>query len=687
MTTDHLSPDPLATGAAPSPAEPLHRLPVRLLGDLVSPRALERLLADGAQARGLTPETLDAPALEDLLKREVFRRLQLSVPAALAKRRVSEVIAALLEATPPAALPGGGQARLSVLEEGARRFTLYFDWPETQRLRGVLGVARQQEAAGQDLAPLIREGQELIALMERRLQEGLVTQAQDLAELRAAFDRVQGMGGKDVRRLESLIAQIVEAQGQNVLLPAEVERARSVTFALRKLLESSVVQPLAPGGAPAPADPEAQARVLALEQEHVARQLGDLAREFGPVVRALPELEAEAQALRDEHASGAVKAETVQGWRARLEAARDGVLHAQRENLAAVEARLAALPPSPARQEAGVALDVARLTLAGGGLATDELRDLHGTLNALEAAPEAATRLLEAQRELSEVERASRDVPGAEADLAAPLAAARAALARGEAVDVSALWAVLERRMAEAAQQRLDFDARADHVVAEYDHVRDLAGETIQKLGRLAETLRAQRRLGPMSADARARYAQTLEGAEALLAEARAEYQAAQEVTASFGADALSGLLGMFDLGGPEAVPETAGAPAPAPTFPPTFALPVGLLGAAPPSGTGASLDQPSPDQPSPDQSTADLPYDTWRVRGGRLVEGPGDPAAQGVAALLAQADDLGARSLRLDDDRAAWAARLEGAGVWRLARGPNAGAIDDRVGEWLAGR
>ncbi|MBB5235818.1 hypothetical protein [Deinococcus budaensis] len=655
MTADPLSPDT----AAPSPAEPLHRLPVRLLGDLVSPRALERLLADGAHARGLTPETLDAPALEDLLKREVFRRLQLSVPAALAKRRVSEVIAALLEATPAAALPGGGRERLSALEEGARRFTLYFDWPETQRLRGVLGVARQQEAAGQDIGPLIREGQELTALMERRLQEGLVAQAQDLAELRAAFDRVQGMGGKDVRRLESLIAQIVEAQGQGVLLPAEVERAQGVTFTLRKLLESSVVQPLSPGGAPAPADPEAQARVLALEQEHVARQLEDLAREFGPVVRARPELEAQAQALREEHTRGAVKAEAVQGWRARLEAARDTLLHAQREDLAAVEARLAALPLSPARQEAGVALEVARLTLAGGGLATDELRDLHGTLAALEAAPEAAARLLEAQRELGEVERASRDVPGAEADLAAPLAEARAALARGEATDVGALWAVLERRMAEAAQQRQDFDARADHVVAEYDHVRDLAGETIQKLGRLAETLRAQRRLGPMSADARGRYAQTLEGAEALLAEARAEYQAAQEVTASFGADALSGLLGVFDFGGMEE------APAPAP----------GGLAAA-------SL---TPLAPAADPLTPALPDDCWRVRGSALTGGPNDPAARSVAALLEQAGYLGARTLALDDERGAWAARSDGAGGWRLARGPNAAAIHDRVGAWLA--
>ncbi|GAA5514353.1 hypothetical protein Dcar01_03108 [Deinococcus carri] len=643
---------PPSAGAAP---EALYRLPVRMLGDLVSPRALERILQDAAQARGLTPETLTPAMLEEILKREVFKRLQLSVPAALAKRRVSDVIAALLEAgPPPAPTPDGGeQQQLTGLEEGARRFTLYFDWPETQRLRGVLGVARQQLQAGQDITPLLREGQDLITLMERRLQEGLVAQAQDLAELQAAFRRVQGMGGKDVRRLESLIAQIEEAQGQGVLLPAEVERARNITFTLRKLLESSVVQPLSSGEVPVPLDPEAQARVLALEQEYVTRQLADLAREFGPVVRARPDLEARIRAVRGEHASGTVKAETVNAWRMELENARDAVLATQREELAGIEARLADLPASPELEEARVALDVVRLTLAGGGLATDELRDLHGTLAALEATPGAAARLLAGQRELAEVERAARDVPGAAGDLAPQLAAAREALARGESVDTEALWTALERRMGEAAQQRQDFDARADSVIREYDTVRHLAGETTQKLGRMAETLRAQRRLGPMSADARERYAQTLTDAEALLAEAHAEYQAAQEVTASFGADALSGLLNVFDFGG-GAGGDAAG----------------GLFGAAAPAAPPAA---------------SDLPDDTWRVQGSEITAGRADPAVLGVAALLAQATLLGLQTVRLEDGRVAWAARQDGAGGWRLARGANAAALEDRVGGWLA--
>ena len=39
----------------------LTRLPVRMLSDLVSPRALERILLDAAQARGKRLDTLDTP--------------------------------------------------------------------------------------------------------------------------------------------------------------------------------------------------------------------------------------------------------------------------------------------------------------------------------------------------------------------------------------------------------------------------------------------------------------------------------------------------------------------------------------------------------------------------------------------------------------------------------------------------
>ena len=242
-------------------ATPLYKTAVKMLSDLASSRALERVLSDAAQAHGRDVEALDALTLEQILKNDVYKRLQQTVPAPLAKRRVIEVLKELEKAPEePAQARSELHDQVSALEEGARKFTLYFDWPETQRLRGVLGLARSAEGEGRPVGTLVQEGQDLIVQMERRLAEGLVAQAQDLAEFKAAFTRVSGVGGRDVRRLENLLAQIEEAQEQGTLLPGEVERARNLSFKLRKSLESSVVQGVETSALLAP---DAQARVQA----------------------------------------------------------------------------------------------------------------------------------------------------------------------------------------------------------------------------------------------------------------------------------------------------------------------------------------------------------------------------------------------------------------------------------------
>jgi len=193
-------------------------------------------------------------------------------------------------------------------------------------------------------------------------------------------------------------------------------------------------------------------------------------------------------------------------------------------------------------------LSVVQGTQQAGGLALDELAQLGDLVTTLESSDaRSREQLMALQRETFELERRAREVPGALTDLQPLIEQARATLAAGQNADLEPLWSILERRMGEAAQQREQMDARAARVMQDYDRYRHLAGETIQKLGRLADVLREQQRLGTLSSDARTRYLQTLESAEALLTEAQAEFQAAREVTATFGADALSDLLGVFD--------------------------------------------------------------------------------------------------------------------------------------------
>ncbi|MGY2895146.1 hypothetical protein [Deinococcus sp. UYEF24] len=559
----------------------LHRGTMKMLSDLISPKALERLLSDGARERHTTLSALDLPTLQDILKRDIYRRLQLSIPAALAKRRVQDVLDSLTQEQMQETV-AGHSTQILTLEDQAKQFALYFDWPETQRLRAVLSVARQTSAEGRDAETLLLEGSELIENLERKLSEGLITQGQDLSELKASMARLSGVGGPKIKRLDALIRQISEAQESRVLLPAEVERALALTLTLRKQVESSVVQQLGTDqqrdmalslnlGGPEeiqPFDlsllpPEAQVRVQTLEREHEARLLTELARDSASLLHLNVAYEQEFQALRARSDGGEVLGESVlNSLRTRLADARTQAIQAQQSQLNTLAARLAGLRNDAAHstdhraannaddavQVARQGLSVAQQTLQAGALATDELAQLSELVGTLETGDSLAReRLMALQRETFELERRAREVPGALGDLAPLIESARASLAAGQMAELEPLWAILERRMGEAAQQRENMDVRAERVMQDYNRYRHLAGETIQRLGRLADVLRGQQRLGVLSSDARARYLQTLENAEALLTEAHAEFQAARDVTATFGADALSDLLGVFD--------------------------------------------------------------------------------------------------------------------------------------------
>ncbi|AWN22126.1 hypothetical protein DKM44_01785 [Deinococcus irradiatisoli] len=612
----------------------------RQLGDLVSARALERLIESAAQERSLSADQLSGAQLAEILKRDVFRRLQLTVPASLAKRRIEEVLSEL-GSTRPAPPPVRAEAPLSVaaapieepaqtaqaqvtpaqqaqfllLEESLKTYALYFDWPEVKRLRALVAVLRAELDAGKGLpGQMLEEGEELREVLGRRLAEALVVQESDLAELRAGYGRIEGVGGPKVRRLSGLLQTIEAAQKDGTLVPSEVERARGITLDLRKLVASSVVGLPTPG-APAQSSDDVVQQVREMDRAHELRALSDLSREFAPLLRVEEALDLEMQAARERLDSGHLLGETrFVELRRDLEAAYAARLGTQQTELDDLEARLglldAALKPV---QQAQLGAAVARGLLGSGSLATDELRLLSRTVPLLERQDESAEEALESQRELLEIEQAARDLPVIEG-LQGDLSQAAQALERGETADLSALWAVIEQRKGAAAQEREAFDARARDVLDEYGRYRHLAGETILHLGRLCDTLRAHLRLGKLSAEGRARYVQVLTEAEALLSEARAEAQVAREVTAQFGEDALTGLL---DAWGLEEEP----------------------------------LEEPLVASP--------LPEGLWEMRGGSVMRGAPDPQAWSLARLSAQLTELpapiGSAEVRLDTAEGVW--------------------------------
>ncbi|WP_457630489.1 hypothetical protein [Oceanithermus sp.] len=197
----------------------------------------EAVLKEGLARLGLAEGELSDADAANLLKRVVYRELQRQMDAASARKVVKEVLAGLTGG--PAATPDDPKARL---RSALSRYSLYFEWPEVQRLRSLAALIEASESEGQSAADLLKEAAEQIDLLDEKLQNALLRQARDISDLEEALERVKSIGGPKLRRLQSLLKQIKEAQAADTLATAEVERARKLAADMRKLVESSVVQ-------------------------------------------------------------------------------------------------------------------------------------------------------------------------------------------------------------------------------------------------------------------------------------------------------------------------------------------------------------------------------------------------------------------------------------------------------------
>ncbi|WP_457633141.1 hypothetical protein [Oceanithermus desulfurans] len=240
----------------------------------------QAVLAEGLARLGLEPGSLDPDRAAILLKRFVYRELQGQMDAASARKVVEETLRALAQEAPAAREPDPARSDPKrALQQAVSRFKLYFEWPEVQRLRSLAALVEASESEGESSEELLKEALAQIDLLEEKLQNALLRQARDISDLEDALERVKNIGGPKPRRLRSLLKQIKEAQQQETLATAEVERARKLAADLRKLVESSVVQnpTLVPEMAPEAA---ADAGVIALEDEEVPELIAGEGEEF-----------------------------------------------------------------------------------------------------------------------------------------------------------------------------------------------------------------------------------------------------------------------------------------------------------------------------------------------------------------------------------------------------------------------
>ncbi|WP_457638224.1 hypothetical protein [Oceanithermus sp.] len=198
----------------------------------------ETVLKEGLVRLGLNGEELSNADAANLLKRIVYRELQREMDAASARKVVKKVLTDLAGGTDP----GSESGPRSKLRAALSRYSLYFEWPEVQRLRSLAALIEASEKEGQSTTNLLKEALAQIDLLDEKLQNSLLRQARDISDLEEALEQVKSIGGPKLRRLQSLLKQIKEAQATDTLATAEVERARKLAADLRKLVESSVVQ-------------------------------------------------------------------------------------------------------------------------------------------------------------------------------------------------------------------------------------------------------------------------------------------------------------------------------------------------------------------------------------------------------------------------------------------------------------
>jgi len=257
----------------------------------------QAVLAEGLTRLGLKPESLDPDRAAILLKRFVYRELQAQMDAAAARKVVEGVLRELGEDAMPQAAPEPEDPR-KLVQRALSRFKLYFEWPEVQRLRSLAALVEASEGSGEPTDDLLAEARSQIELLEEKLQNALLRQARDISELEDALERVKNIGGPKPRRLQSLLNQIKEAQQQETLATAEVERARKLAADLRKLVESSVVQnptlvPEAPPEtqdsglialedeeAPEPMETESEAFEILIDFDNLEPEVADRIREI-----------------------------------------------------------------------------------------------------------------------------------------------------------------------------------------------------------------------------------------------------------------------------------------------------------------------------------------------------------------------------------------------------------------------
>lgn len=400
-------------------SNPLYQVVVRQLEAVLAPRIVSRSLQEGLRQVGRSPDTVDYGTIERIMKAQVYRQLQVSMPVTDAKQTVAAILDRIREAegttvaSPEEAAATGlerqGEA-LAGLLAALKPFNMYFEWPEVQKLRAQVQLLESEQDAGREATSLLGDATAQLGIVEQKLEDQLVIQARDLGDLVDAMEVVRSVGGPKVRRLENLLNHVREAQENRQLAQAEVERGRRLARDLRKLMESSVYREESEGPSPSAAllldddvqadglidvdgeeeellsidtaglAPEVSARLLLLDLEGERHDVETLLSDNATLLSYRPDLREHADALLARLADDESVAEAIKAIGVSFSEAFETLRSELREELSGIDADLEGIRPevdtSELHQGLRVALGILSTTLPSQSDVA-HLRNLH----------------------------------------------------------------------------------------------------------------------------------------------------------------------------------------------------------------------------------------------------------------------------------------------------------------------
>ncbi len=579
-------------------ANAVYQATIEQLEGVLSPRVASQSLQEGLKKLQKTPDTVTAEDLETILKAQVYRRLQVTLPPEKAKEAVQSLLEGLQNApTGSAAGPAidlEGQAKdIEALRDALKPFNLYFEWPETQKLRAQLQLLEAEQEAGRDAHELVHEARAQLGVMEQKLEGQLVTQAKELSELKEAFKQVKSLGGSKVRRLENLIGQIESAQGSRQSAPSEVERARKIATDLRKLVASAVLEPSetsssaqeSPTTNPTVNPTSVQTSKVSeelkrLDLDNDTRELERLAGEFANLFLFEPALAEHLERARATLATQTPLGNGLNDLRETLVQAQSGLRDALRTELSEIAAHVKTLEDADTHElkvALPITLSVLETTLPARA-DVQRVRDLYSLLTAEGTEdPERAAQIAELHQLESEAAAYLELDDDAALQLALLLDASRTQLEVGrEAADLSQAWPLLKEVREVIAQRAATFEPRLDAALAAFGPIASLnTDETLNVKGTLYHLDAQRAAFGRVAPRMQAQLIAALSEAEATLQELQSVWEATRDVAGQLvSGNMFDDILGIFgsddepsqEVAGEEAKAEAADTEAPADT-------------------------------------------------------------------------------------------------------------------------